>query len=171
MTLPDVLAFLQVCEELGTPVWLDGGWGVDALLGNQTRTHADLDLVIEARCSPTLVHYLGRGGFAPLRRADTSPWNLSFNDRHGRQVGLRVIEFDRAGDGHLGPEELYPAEALGGYGTIGERTVRCIAPQWQVLAHTGYAVEEQDWHDVSALCERFGIALPPDYDDFVGGRR
>lgn len=30
--------------------WLDGGWGVDALLGRQTRTHADVDVVIN---SPT----------------------------------------------------------------------------------------------------------------------
>lgn len=171
MTLPDVLAFLQVTEDLATPVWLDGGWGVDALLGTQTRPHADLDIVIEARHSPTLVHYLARGGFEPIRRADTSPWNLGYGDRRGRQVDLRVIEFDRAGDGHLGPEDICPAEALRGYGTVGDRTVRCIAPPWQVRFHTGYAVDENDWRDVSALCERFGIAVPPDYDDFVGGRR
>jgi hypothetical protein len=31
----------------GLVVWLDGGWGIDALLGRETRTHADLDLVID----------------------------------------------------------------------------------------------------------------------------
>jgi lincosamide nucleotidyltransferase A/C/D/E len=25
---------------------IDGGWGVDALLGRQTRTHADLDIAV-----------------------------------------------------------------------------------------------------------------------------
>ena len=25
-------------------VWVEGGWGVDALLGEQTRSHDDLDL-------------------------------------------------------------------------------------------------------------------------------
>jgi hypothetical protein len=84
---------------------------------------------------------------------DTAPWNLRYGDRH------------------LGPQDFDPAEALRGYGTVGERAVRCIASEWQVRSHTGYAVDEDDWRDVSALCERFGIAVPPDYDDFVGGRR
>jgi lincosamide nucleotidyltransferase A/C/D/E len=30
----------------GLVVWLDGGWGVDALLGYRSRPHQDLDLVI-----------------------------------------------------------------------------------------------------------------------------
>jgi lincosamide nucleotidyltransferase A/C/D/E len=30
----------------GIEVSVDGGWGVDALLGEQTRAHDDLDLVI-----------------------------------------------------------------------------------------------------------------------------
>jgi len=28
----------------GTDVWIGGGWGVDALVGEQTRPHGDLDL-------------------------------------------------------------------------------------------------------------------------------
>jgi lincosamide nucleotidyltransferase A/C/D/E len=39
---------LQVPELLGEAslqVWLDGGWGVDALLGEQTCTHADLGII------------------------------------------------------------------------------------------------------------------------------
>lgn len=35
-------------------VWLDGGWGVDALLGRQTRPHDDMDIVIEQK---TCLHY------------------------------------------------------------------------------------------------------------------
>src|SRR5207244_1473979 len=30
----------------GVRVWLDGGWGVDALLGSQHRAHEDLDIVV-----------------------------------------------------------------------------------------------------------------------------
>ncbi len=39
----------EILERLavrGIEVWVDGGWGVDALLGEQTRSHDDLDLVI-----------------------------------------------------------------------------------------------------------------------------
>jgi lincosamide nucleotidyltransferase A/C/D/E len=47
--------------------------------------------------------------------------------------------------------------------------VRCIAPEWEVRFHTGYPVDEQDWHDVSALCARFDIPVPDDYARFVDG--
>jgi lincosamide nucleotidyltransferase A/C/D/E len=43
----DVLAVLDQLDRAGVVVWLDGGWGVDALLGGQSRPHQDLDLVID----------------------------------------------------------------------------------------------------------------------------
>ena len=30
-------------------IWLDGGWGVDALLGKETRQHNDIDLFVEEK--------------------------------------------------------------------------------------------------------------------------
>jgi lincosamide nucleotidyltransferase A/C/D/E len=42
----DVTEFYHHMEVLGIKIWIDGGWGVDALLGKQTRTHADLDIVV-----------------------------------------------------------------------------------------------------------------------------
>jgi lincosamide nucleotidyltransferase A/C/D/E len=41
-----VLAALRLLASAHCPVWIDGGWGVDALLGRQTRLNADLDLAI-----------------------------------------------------------------------------------------------------------------------------
>lgn len=43
----DVLNVIKVLEAANLRVWLDGGWGVDALLGTQTRAHEDMDLVVE----------------------------------------------------------------------------------------------------------------------------
>jgi len=42
-----VVAFCRGLRALGIEIWLDGGWGVDALLGEQTRPHKDLDIVVE----------------------------------------------------------------------------------------------------------------------------
>jgi lincosamide nucleotidyltransferase A/C/D/E len=44
--------------------------------------------------------------------------------------------------------------------------VDCVSPEWLVRFHTGYPVDETDWADVSALCERFGIPVPSDYARF-----
>jgi lincosamide nucleotidyltransferase A/C/D/E len=45
MTGDDVLAVLAVLREAGAEVWVGGGWGIDALVGEQTRDHRDLDLM------------------------------------------------------------------------------------------------------------------------------
>jgi lincosamide nucleotidyltransferase A/C/D/E len=37
---------LDLLDRARLAVWLDGGWGVDALLGRWSRPHRDLDLVV-----------------------------------------------------------------------------------------------------------------------------
>ena len=54
MTSVDVLDFYRTMSEIGVEVWIDGGWGVDALLGEQTRPHKDLDIAIQQRHVPSL---------------------------------------------------------------------------------------------------------------------
>jgi lincosamide nucleotidyltransferase A/C/D/E len=164
--MADALAFLDLVDELRIPIWIEGGWAVDALLGEQTRWHSDLDIVIEARHTPTLSQHLNLRGFAPVPRGDTSAWNFGYGDSHGREIDFHVIELDAEGNGQFGPDDCYSAAALTGVGTIGERTVRCISPDWLVRFHTGYEVDDDDWHDVSRLCARFDLTIPPDYDRF-----
>ena len=36
-----VLDVIRHFQATGIPAWLDGGWAVDALLGEQTRNHDD----------------------------------------------------------------------------------------------------------------------------------
>src|SRR5215218_631188 len=47
MTLAEVLVVLDAVEKVGCRYWLEGGWGVDALLGYQSRPHRDLDVDID----------------------------------------------------------------------------------------------------------------------------
>ncbi len=42
----DAVRILKLISTNSIPVWLTGGWGIDALLGRQTRPHKDLDLVM-----------------------------------------------------------------------------------------------------------------------------
>ena len=57
-------------------------------------------------------------------------------------------------------------ESLAGVGTINGHLVKCISPEWMVKFHTGYKLDENDYHDVLALCEHFGIPLPSEYENF-----
>ena len=127
MSLADVLAFLEFVDGLQIQVWLDGGWAVDASHGEQSRWHSDLDIVVEARHSPTLVYRLAAAGFEPVPREGTSAWNFVLGDEQGRHIDIQLVEFDSDGTAHRGPDDVYPADALSGVGLLGERTVRCIA--------------------------------------------
>ena len=62
-TLGDVLSVLRLADRAGVRLWIDGGWGVDALLGGQTREHGDLDVAIEVRYLGVFIEALSGHGF------------------------------------------------------------------------------------------------------------
>jgi lincosamide nucleotidyltransferase A/C/D/E len=168
MTLDDVLELLDLAEALEVELWVDGGWGVDAALGEQTRKHDDLDILIPREHETVYADALRTRGFRPVDRPDTRSWNYVLGDAAGREVDFHVMAPRPDGDWDYGPEggppeDVIPGMALSGDGVIGGRTVRCLTPEQQVRYHTGYEPDENDWADVRALCERFGIPVPPGY--------
>ena len=44
-TAEDVIELYSALRAEGIRVWVDGGWGIDALLGKQTRPHKDFDAI------------------------------------------------------------------------------------------------------------------------------
>ncbi len=165
MTLTDVLSCLTVVDEAGVRAWLDGGWAVDACLGAQSRRHRDLDIAIEERHVPAAVAALERLGFETV----PAEWNVLLEDPAGRQIDFHVVVLDEEGRGVFAPPRhrvWYPADALSGEGTLGGRRVRCLTPHALVALHVGYEVDGRDWADVRALCERYDIPIPDDYQRF-----
>ncbi len=166
MSARDARRLYGLLEDAGVEVWVDGGWAVDALLGAQTRLHADLDVALEVSLVGRLREVLGQSGFREVPRDDTSPWNFVLGDGTGLEVDVHAFTFDANGDGVYGPPAdgaYYRADALSGEGVIDGRRVRCISPEWLVRFHVGYRLTEKDVLDVTALCERFGIELPEAY--------
>ncbi len=163
MNAKDAIDLYTQLENLGIEIWIDGGWGVDALLGEQTRSHSDLDIVIQQKDLPKLRELLEARGYKDVPRDDTRAWNFVLGDPSGREVDVHVIVFDDKGNGIYGPIEkgvMYPAASLTGTGTIEGHAVRCISPGYLVKFHSGYKLRASDYADVTALCERFGIELP-----------
>jgi lincosamide nucleotidyltransferase A/C/D/E len=147
-----------------TSVWLDGGWGVDALLGSQSREHRDLDIVLCRSDVPKLQTVLARRGFAVLNGKPPDSFVLA--DGSGLEVDVHAVVFDDKGDGvyrmQNGKDWIYPAEGFKGQGIIAGRKVRCLSPAVQVLGHAcGYTPIEKDFRDMQLLQERFGVELPP----------
>jgi lincosamide nucleotidyltransferase A/C/D/E len=169
MTAEEVVELYNQLESLGVEIWIDGGWGVDALLGKQTRPHEDVDIVIQQKDLPVLRGLLEDQGYRDVPRDDTSDWNFVLGDDEGHRVDVHAIVFDDKKNGLYGPVErgvMYPAQSLTGTGVIDDQKVRCISAESMVKFHTGYELKESDYKDVSALCEKFGIDLPPEYESF-----
>jgi lincosamide nucleotidyltransferase A/C/D/E len=169
MTSKDVVQLYTMLNDSGVEVWIDGGWGVDALLGAETRPHKDLDIAAQQKDIPKLRELLEAKAYKDIPQDDTSPWNFVLGDGRGREVDVHVIAFDVDGNGLYGPVEkgaMYPAASLKGVGRIGNLSVRCISPEWMIKFHIGYDPGEKDFRDVSALCNKFKIDLPAEYKRF-----
>jgi lincosamide nucleotidyltransferase A/C/D/E len=76
MKLHDVIEIVQLFDQHHIEFYVDGGWGVDALLGKQTRPHADLDIAIQHKDSPQVRALLEARGYSDVHRADSSDFNF-----------------------------------------------------------------------------------------------
>jgi FMN phosphatase YigB (HAD superfamily) len=165
MTGTGVVGILGLLEDGGIEVWIDGGWGVDALIGRQTRPHDDIDLVLRKNDIDRLTDVLGAAGFRRVEEG-ARPFNFVMADGRGREVDLHGVVFDPSGNGLYGPQpedgsgRVYPAAAFMGTGVINSESVHCMTAEYQMANHASYDPGEADVHDVQLLHETFGIALP-----------
>ena len=76
----DVINLLVKLQSLGIKIWIDGGWGVDALLGKQTRFHKDLDIVIQQKDVAVLREFLEARGYSEVKVDIARPHNFVLAD-------------------------------------------------------------------------------------------
>ena len=160
MEADEVVRLVDLLDRAGIAVWLDGGWGVDALLERQTREHDDLDLVAELAHAEPLLEIFGAAGYELV--AGGAPKSFVVVDADGRQVDVHPVVLDdgRGGGVYLmddGREWVYPAEGFTGRGRVAGREVRCLTPEVQVVVHAGYELTEKDHRELELLRVRFGV--------------
>ena len=161
MKAGDVVEIIKLLEENEIEVYVIGGWGVDALLGEQTREHGDLDIALPHRFVPKLRGLLEERGFKDVPRPDTSECNFVLGEREGRLIDVHSYTFDEKGENVFGL--AFEPRHLTGSGTINGYPVKCTPPAVTVEFHTGYEAGENDYHDVKAICERFNLPIPEEY--------
>lgn len=164
MSAEDVLELVILFEQNQIEVILDGGWGVDAQLGEQTRLHEDLDIAMPHKYVPLTRALLEGRGYVDVPRPDTRDCNFVLGDDCGHLIDFHTFTFDEQGELIFGLP--YPLDSLTGVGSVLGHPVRCITPQWLVQFHTGYSFDENDYRDVSALCRRYHLELPAEYAAF-----
>jgi lincosamide nucleotidyltransferase A/C/D/E len=154
MDLGEVLGVLADLAEAGCAVWVAGGWGVDALVGRQTRLHRDLDLALDARNETVALRVLARRGYRV--ETDWRPVRVELIAEGRGWVDVHPVVFDATGHGRqadLGGGQFdYPPDAFD-LGSLGGVRVPCLSRDQQLLFHTGYEPRAIDLLDL-ALLER-----------------
>jgi lincosamide nucleotidyltransferase A/C/D/E len=156
-------------------VWLLGGWGIDALLREQTRPHKDLDIIVLVDEVVRMRALLARGGYrlkelwsentwAEDWRGTEVPTAFVLRDPDGREIDAHAMRRDALGNGvplWADAEWLtLTKEGLAGEGMIAGLTVRCFSPELQVICHTGYDLPDAHRLDLERLYERFEVGSP-----------
>ena len=164
MTEGDVLEVVKALAAAGVDAWVEGGWAVDAALGESTRPHRDLDVAVPSANFDAAIATLGRLGYATT--LDLRPVRLVMEASGGRSVDLHPVTFDASGFGRQVGEQGrvydYPADGFG-RGTIGGVSVPCLTAEQLVRFHLGYEPQDHDRRDMVLLRDRLGIEVPPPY--------
>lgn len=147
-----VLVVLDRLTEAGCRVWIGGGWGVDALVGRQTRAHRDLDLAVDADDESNAMGVLVAMGFTI--ETDWRPVRVEFAAPGRLWVDLHPVTFGTDGIGRQadagGGQFLYPPDCFAS-GVIEGRRVPCLSVDQQIVFHTGYQARAIDRADLELL--------------------
>ena len=163
----DVVEVVEALAAAGVRTWIAGGWGVDALVGRQSRRHKDLDLVVDAgdESEARAREVLDELGYATVgERVAAGAWMpLKVVLRHpgGRTIDLLPVRLDgqpAGANAEVLPGGLLPTAFA--RGVVAGRSVGCLSPSVQLTFHTGYALSRVDRQDIALLCSRFGLAPP-----------
>ena len=161
----EVLRVLDALRESGLSCWLGGGWGVDALLGTQSRIHFDLDLVVDDLDAnrPALRRALSHLGYQPRQPRETGAWWVPYSADFEGPSGLKIealgVDWDvlaaaRSLMGCTGtndPSDLDIRAACFTFGTFCGVEVPCLSGPAQILFHTGYADRTSDRRDMALV--------------------
>jgi lincosamide nucleotidyltransferase A/C/D/E len=171
----DVIDIYELLLKNNIQVWLTGGWGIDALLGKQTRSHKDLDVIMLLADVPALFDILKMQGYTPGRIWEENRWLEDENgnqiatafvlrDSQGYELDVHAFCFDQYDNGipawEVTDDFIFTKDDLSGIGSIAGFSVQCITAQSQMVCHTGYELPERHLQDLRLLQEKFNLEYP-----------
>lgn len=156
MTLDEVLRVVDAVREIGCRFWLEGGWGVDVLVGRQTRPHRDVDVDFDAAFEEAVLR-----GLVDLGNAIETDWRPNRVELVACGTGwvdLHPLVIDESGDARQaaldGGWHEFPSEWFGS-GSLNGVEIPCVTAEAQRVFRTGYELRPVDRHDLEEL-DRLG---------------
>lgn len=143
---------LDIFDQFHITYWLDGGWGVDVLYGQQTREHRDIDIDFDAKYTEQVLEMLQSMGY--VLETDWLPVRAELN--HPEYGYLDIHPFDISDWKHIrqanptGGYFEFEADYFGEAVFEGKR-IPCISLKGQRVFHTGYTPREEDIHDLEII--------------------
>jgi len=170
----DAIGIYQRLLDNHIQVWLVGGWGIDALLGEQTRPHKDLDVIMlvddVGRMCALLSHdgyqfgYLWEENLSTVdARGVETATAFVLQDAEGRELDAHALRLDDEGNGIPAWDaegRILRRQDLAGEGSIAGVSVPCFTAEMQMACHTGYKLPDKQVNDLERLHEKFGVAYP-----------
>lgn len=152
VTQENLLKVLDIIHSAGIQYWLDGGWGVDVLVGQQTRKHRDIDINFDSKETERLLDILDGEGYQVVEdwlpvRVELYHPELGYIDIHPFDISdeKKIRQADLEGGWYeFEPDYFGRAEFSG-------RTIPCISAKGQLVFHTGYELREIDKRDIENI--------------------
>ncbi len=152
MSLIEVRAVVGALAAANCRFWLEGGWGVDALVGRQTRPHRDVDVDIDAASEAAALRALAELGY--VIETDWRPNRVELVAEGRGWVDLHPLLIDAEGNARQaaldGGFHDFPASYFV-MGSLAGIDVPCVSAAAQRLFHSGYEMREIDEHDLAQL--------------------
>lgn len=159
MSSSDVLEIAAALDGARVRYWLAGGWGIDALIGSQTRDHRDLDLVIDREDTARALDAVTARGF---RHMPAVPDN-AHREVPGALMPFReLLQDDRRRTIDMHPVDLATWPEGGSLtdrfavGSLRGRELRCLSVAAQRAAHQGFQLSQAHIADLESLDGHFG---------------
>lgn len=138
-----VVEVLSTLGAANVSCWIRGGWGVDALVGRNTRSHDDLDLLVDEEDLALAVTLLERMGFKEHYRVDSDRPLFSRVVMHDHELAGRTVD--------LQPIERASMEWAFASGIIDGSPVPCVSREFQIAHRAGYRHRRVDRKDLAVL--------------------
>jgi len=107
----DVVDLLNSAECIGITIWVGGGWGVDALVGSQTRPHGDIDIYIQKHNADAIIKILISRNYSEIKTDYTNEVHTVWQSSPEQIVDLHCFEWKRSNRRDCGAM-LYPRSSI-----------------------------------------------------------
>ena len=152
VTKENLIEVLDLLDSMEMKYWIDGGWGVDILLGKQNREHRDIDVDFDGEFTKALLYKLKEIGYEIV--VDWSPSRIELYHPELGYIDIHPLIINKDGSARQADPQggWYEFEAKWFSTAVFEgRVIPCISAEAQKLFHSGYELREVDKMDMKNL--------------------